>query len=190
MPTNLSILAKKVQGLAEAMRTGDFSDALFTAMNEGNAFMQRRIFNENVDVQGNSFGVYIGPKHVARLTPTATPTARKRAKRIVGVPLTAHQRKRALLGRQIDHKDLRLLGTLQSSIKTVIKDSRRVTIEFENDQQSLIARGQENQITNIRNGQPGVTKGDGIKIFSLNEDERDHVVARATELILEILNRK
>jgi hypothetical protein len=100
--------------------------------------------------------------------------------------LTSYQRKRLSKGRQVDKKDLEFTGELRRSIETRA-DEKSAVLEFSNDESALIARGQENQITNIRNSQSGSTKGDGIRIFNLSEDERTEIVEQGQELINQIL---
>jgi hypothetical protein len=53
-----------------------------------------------------------------------------------------------------------------------------------------IAKGQEAQISNIRGGGKGTTKGKGVKIFSLNDSEKETVVEQGAELIKQILKPK
>lgn len=193
MPFDTTILINNVRKLKEAFESGRFGDALIGAVNTGNGLMQQRIFTQNKDVQGNSFGEYVGkktnPKEATtkRLLSKATQTNKKRIKAAAIIELTAYQRKRANAGRQISKKDLEFTGGLRRAIETKLENEKSAVIEFSIDEAAKIARGQENQITNIRNGQSGKTKGDGIKIFTLNDSERDETREQGLELIKEIL---
>lgn len=192
MPFDLQILTKKIQGLKEAFENGKFGDALVGALNTGNGMMQQRIFQETKDVKGQSFGKYTGKKRKARVLPiTKNRTQNKRNKAIAGQDLTAYERKRALKGRQILKKDLEFSGGLRRAIETQIEGEKAAVLEFNNDLAAKIAKGQEQQIENIRNGGSGTTKGTGAtKIFSLNDKEKETVVDQGSELIKQILKPK
>src|SRR5678816_3020631 len=62
MSFDITILSKKIQGIKEAFENGNFADALVGALNTGNGLMQQRIFSQNKDVEGQSFGEYVGKK--------------------------------------------------------------------------------------------------------------------------------
>lgn len=192
MPFDLTILTKKIEGLKEAFENGKFGDALVGALNTGNGMMQQRIFQETQDVKGQSFGKYVGKKRKARVLPiTKNRTQNKRNKAIAGQDLTAYERKRALKGRQILKKDLEFSGGLRRAIETQIEGEKAAVLEFNNDLAAKIAKGQEQQIENIRNGGSGTTKGTGAtKIFSLNDKEKETVVDQGSELIKQILKPK
>lgn len=192
MPFDLTILSKKIEGLKEAFENGKFGDALVGALNTGNGMMQQRIFQETQDVKGQSFGKYVGKKRKARVLPvTKNRTENKRNKAIAGQDLTAYERKRALKGRQILKKDLEFMGGLRRAIETQIEGEKAAILWFNNDLAAKIAKGQEQQIENIRNGQSGTTKGTGAtKIFSLNDKEKETVVDQGAELIKQILKPK
>lgn len=200
MPFDVTILTKKVEGLKQAFENGKFADALAGAVTEGQQLLRSRVFDEHKDIEGQDFGVYIGKKQTEQqanrqtfraLFGTTSDTDRKRIKASAGLELTSYQRKRASKGRQIVQKDLSFTFGLRKSIETkqsVVKENERsVVLEFNNDEAAKIARGQENQITNLRNGQKGTTKGNGIKIFKLNDSEKEKVIERGTELIKQIL---
>lgn len=193
MPFDVTILTKQVAKLKENIQSGRFGDALIGALNTGNGLMQERIFSSNKDVEGNDFGQYIGKRtrqsdraQLTALFNTQGNKAKEKVREKAIVELTSYQRKRFNAGRQIDKKDLEFTGGLRRSIQTQ-KDEKSAVIEFSNDEAALIARGQENQITNIRNTGKGTTKGNGIKIFTLNDDERREVVEQGLELINQIL---
>lgn len=189
---DLTILTKKVEGLRTAFESGRFADALVGALETGNGLMQQRIFIRNEDVEGNGFGVYIGRKTLPRSLPTTTSrTDRKRIKANAGIPLTRWQRIRANKGRQVAKKDLEFTGGLRRSIEAQIQEEREAALFFNTSEAAAVAHGQEQQITNIRNGGKGTTKGSGaIKIFNLNDSEREQVVEQGAELIKQILAGK
>lgn len=184
MPLDVTILQRKINGLKEAFDNGHFADALSAAVNTGNGLMQQRIFTQNEDIEGQSFGQYVGKKRKVRLTTSTN----KRLKAITGLELTSYQRKRANSGHQINPKNLEFTGGLRRTIEPQVENERAVTLAFNTDEAAKIARGQENQITNIRNGQKGTTKGSGIKIFRLNQTEKEQVIEQGAELITKIIN--
>jgi hypothetical protein len=190
MAFDTTILQKKIEGLKEAFDNGNFGDALVDSLNTGNGLMQQRVFQQNKDVEGNDFGKYVGRKRKARLIVSKNKTQNKRNKAIAGQDLTTYQRKRALKGRQILKKDLEFTGGLRRAIETAIEDEKSAVLTFNNDEAAKIARGQENQITNIRKGGKGSSKGDGVKIFRLNTSEKEQVIEQGVELIKEILRPK
>lgn len=176
-----TILVNKIEGLKKAYENGNFGDALVTALNTGNGLMQQRIFTETQDIEGNSFGQYVGAVHKARLKKN------KRNKSVADQYLTAYQRKRLLAGRQIAKKDLEFSGGLRRSIETKVENEKAAVLEFNTDLAAKVARGQENQISNIRNGSKAVTRGNGIRIFKLNGSEKEKVVEQGRELLKQIL---
>ena len=191
MSFDLTILKAKIEKIKAAYDSGKFGDALLSAVNTGNGLMQQRIFTTNQDIEGNSFGQYVGKKRKVRTLPkTKNRTQAKRNKAVEGQELTYWQRKRALKGRQITKKDLEFEGGLRRAIETKIQDEKSAVIEFNNDDAVKIAKGQEAQITNIRNGRPGTTKGNGIRIFTLDEKEREQVGEQGSELLKQILQGK
>lgn len=190
MPFDVTILSKKIEGLKEAYENGNFADALVGAINTGSGLMQQRIFTQNQDVEGQGFGQYVGKKTKTRLKISPNKTQNKRNKSIADLYLTAYQKKRARAGRQTANKDLEFTGGLRRAIETQIENEKAAVLEFNNEQAAKIAKGQEAQITNIRNGRSGTTKGDGVKIFSLNKSEKEQVVEQGAELIKQILKPK
>lgn len=185
-----TILTKKIEGLKEAYENGRFSDALVGALNTGNGAMQQRVFTQNKDVEGNDFGVYVGKKRKVKFQPSTNRTQNKRNKAIAGLDLTSYQRKRAKAGRQVAKKDLEFSGGLRRAIETQIENEKSAVLQFNNDEAAKIAKGQEAQITNIRKGGKGTTKGKGVKIFTLDKTEKETVVEQGKELIIQILKPK
>jgi hypothetical protein len=190
MPFDVQILSQKIQGLKEAYEQGSFADALIGALNVGNGLLQQRVFQETQDVEGNTFGQYIGKKRKVRTAPTKNKTQAKRNKAIEGKFLTSYQRKRVAKGRQIAKKDLEFSGGLRRAIETQVENDKAAVIQFNNLEAAKIARGQEAQISNIRNGEKGTTKGTGVKIFSFNNSEKESVTEQGSELIKQILKPK
>lgn len=191
MPFDTTILAKKIEGLKQSFESGRFADALLIAVNTGNGLMQQRIFTQNVDIQGQSFGQYIGQKRKVRLKISSNKTQNKRDKNIAGLSLTSYQRKRAAAGRQIASKDLEFSGGLRRAIETQKDGENAAILEFNNNLAAQIAQGQENQISNIRNGSKAITRAIGAtKIFRLSATEKEQVNEQASELIKQILRPK
>lgn len=78
---------------------------------------------------------------------------------------------------------------MRRSIETQIEDERNAVLQFNNDESAIIAHGQEQQITNIRNGIKGTTRGSGaIKIFTFNADELNQIREQGAILINQIIN--
>lgn len=186
-------IIEAIQKVQEKILAGAFGDAFVSALNAANGLMQERIFTKNEDTDGNDFGKYIGKKRIATgreqlrlLFGTESELTKKRIRESAFLELTSYQRKRAARGRQVSKKDLELEGALRRSIETVVLDERSAAIQFNTDKFALIARGQENQITNIREGKPGTTKGDGVKIFALDDNERGQANEIVQALVLEI----
>lgn len=188
MPFDTTIMEDKIKRLKETFESGQFADALVTAVNTGSGLMQQRIFTQNEDTQGQSFGQYVGKKRKVRLKVSANRTQNIRNKNIAGLSLTSYQRKRAAAGRQILKKDLELYGGLRRAIETQIESEKAAVLQFNNTEAAKIAMGQEQQISNIRNGLGGSTKGIGAtKIFGLNASEKEQVTEQGLLLITQIL---
>lgn len=194
-----TILQKKIEGLKEAFENGKFGDALVGALNTGNGAMQQRIFTQNKDVEGNDFGTYIGAKQTQKqasrqilrdLFGTTSKTDKKRIKANATLELTSYQRKRAHKGRRVTKKDLEFTGGTRRAIEVAIENDKAAVLHFNNDEAAKIAKGQEAQITNIRNGGKGTTKGKGVKIFTFDKTEKETVIDQGKELIIQILKSK
>lgn len=196
MSFDTSILTAKISAIKEAYENGRFADALVGALNTGNGLMQQRVFTRRSDIKGNNFGQYIGKKSklsargLKSLLSDATRTDKKRIKETAAQELTPYQRKRARKGRQTLNKDLELSGGLRRAIETVVENEKAASLAFNNDLAAAIAKGQEVQITNIRNGKKGTTKGEGIRIFTLDDSERRETNDQGKELINQILKPK
>lgn len=198
MPFDIKILGDKIKAIKEAFESGRFADALVGALNTGNGLMQQRVFTVNTDIKGQSFGKYIGTKKkitdralFLSFNSTTSKTDQKRIKKNADLDLTTYQRKRANKGRQVSKKDLEFDGGLRRAIETQIENEKAVVLQFNNDKAAKIAKGQEQQITNIRNGQSGTTKGTGaVRIFTLDPKEKEEVNEQGRELIMQILKPK
>lgn len=202
MPFDIKILSNKIEKVKESFENGKFGDALVAALNYGNGLLQERVIVQNQDINGNGFGKYIGHKKGSKfqnrdvfraLFGTTSKTDRKRIKANAGIDLTSYQRKRVNKGRQILKKDLEFTGGLRRAIETQVaeKESEKIAVlNFSTNEVAKIARGQEVQITNIRNGGKGTTKGVGVKIFGFNTKEREQIDEQAVLLINEMLKPK
>lgn len=196
MPFDFSNIEDRIAELRGKTGGAVIGDILISALNTGNGLMQARVFRANQDVEGNSFGEYIGKKvnlteaqKAKLLSSTTSKTDLKRIKRNLSESLTSYQRKRVNKGRQILRKDLEFSGGLRKSIEIQIENEKAGILTFNTDESALIARGQENQITNIRNGLPGSSKGDGVKIFALTESEKSEVIDQVKILVNELLKK-
>jgi hypothetical protein len=194
MAFDSTILIKFVDSLRAKVRDGNFADALVASINTGNGLMQQRIFTRGQDVLGQSFGGYTGRKRTLslvqqqRLLLLAKNKVQKNRARNAINALTPYERRRVLFGRQVGYKDLEFKGDLRRSIQVAIIDGRTVTLAFTTLLQANKARGQEQQITNLRNGRPGTTRGTGaIRIFGFSEQEKQEVKRQAEQLILQVL---
>lgn len=194
MSFDITILKAKIDAIKKAYESGRFGDALVGALNTGNGLLQQRVFIQNTDVKGQSFGQYVGKKK--KITDralflsfaSASKTDQKRIKANADLELTSYQRKRANKGRQILKKDLEFSGGVRRAIETQIENEKSAVLAFNNDQAAKIAKGQEQQIHNIRTGGKGNTKGTGAtRIFTFDEKEREQVTDQGAELIKQIL---
>lgn len=159
----------------------DFSDAMFNAINSGMGLMKQRIFNKGLDADNNTLGKYIGKK--GKVTSKKYSGFKKLQKNLVGeTDLTEYEKFRVAHGRQVEYKDLEVDGGLRRSIETVKSDSGKVVIAIVNPENALIAGYQEDQVGRIR--------GTGIaRIFSLSEDEYNHIQAEGKEGIRQVINK-
>lgn len=178
--------------LKQAIDSGKLGDALVSAIDYGNGLMQQRIFTRGQDILGQSFGEYIGRRRSLSLGAQqallikAKTSVQKRRARLAVSPLTPYQRKRVAAGRQIGYKDLEFEGEVRRAIQRVIENERTVTLAFNNDHSGLVARGQEQQIQNIREGRPGTTRHPNpTPIFTFSDDEINEVIDQATTLIVD-----
>lgn len=136
---------------------GVFSDALVAGFNAGMGVMKRRIFNQSLDTSGTSLGPYFSEQY---------------------------ERDRVRRGRQVARKDLEMDGTLRRAIEVITVNNTRAEIRITNEESALIARYQEQQIFNLRNGLPAnEASGGKVPIFELDADELDIVKTVTRDLI-------
>lgn len=194
MAFDSTILLKFVDSLRAKVRDGNFGDALVSAINTGNGLMQQRVFTRGQDVLGQSFGGYVGRRRPISLVQqqrllllAKNRVARNRARNAINA-LTPYERRRVLFGRQVGYKDLEFKGDLRRSIQVALIDGRTVTLAFTTLLQANKAHGQEQQITNLRNGRPGTTRGTGAtRIFAFSEQEKQLVKQQAELAILQLI---
>lgn len=142
--------------------SGVFSDALAAGLNAGMAAMKRRIFNQSLDAEGGSLGPYY-----------SEPYARKRRR----------------AGRQTARKDEEYNGTLRRAIEVVTVANNRAEIRITNARQADIARWQEQQVYNLRNGRPAnEASGGRVPIFELNPTELSIVQTTTRTLLAQKFN--
>lgn len=136
---------------------GVFSDALVAGLNAGMGVMKRRIFNQSLDAGGLSLGPYFSDQY---------------------------ERERQAKGRQIGRKDLEFDGTLRRAIEVVTVNNTKAEIRITNEESAKIARYQEQQIFNLRNGLPAnQASGGKVPIFELDADELDIVKTVTRDLL-------
>lgn len=141
---------------------GAFSDALVAGLNAGMGVMKRRIFNQSLDAQGVSLGIYFSEQY---------------------------ERDRRREGRQTARKDLEFEGTLRRAIEVVTVNNLKAEIRITNDEQADIARFQEQQIYNLRNGLPAnEANGNKVPIFEPSELELEIIRTTTRELLRQKFN--
>lgn len=141
---------------------GVFSDALVAGLNAGMAAMKRRIFNQSLDAQGKGLGPYFSAQYAKR---------------------------RSKAGRQTGRKDLEFHGTLRREIQVVTVNNTRAEIRIVNAKSADIARWQEQQVDNLRNGRPAnEASGGRAPIFELNPTELSIVQTTTRTLLNQKLN--
>lgn len=141
---------------------GVFSDALVAGLNAGMGVMKRRIFNQSLDAQGVSLGIYFSEQY---------------------------ERDRAREGRQITRKDLEFEGTLRRAIEVITVNNLKAEVRITNATSAEIARFQEQQIYNLRNGLPAnQANGNKVPIFEFSELELQIVKDTTRELLRQKFN--
>jgi hypothetical protein len=142
--------------------SGAFSDSLAAGLNAGMGIMKRRIFNQSLDANGESLGPYYSD---------------------------TYERERVRRGRQVAKKDLEMEGSLRRSIEVVTVNNLRAEIRIVNDDTANIARYQEQQIYNLRNGHAGNdATGGRVPIFELSEQEVQIVNSTTKALLAQKFN--
>jgi len=154
--SNTKEVMARIALIRATIATGVFSDALVAGLNAAMAIMKRRIFNQSMAADGSSLGPYFSEQY---------------------------ERDRRREGRQVARKDLEFEGTLRRAIEVVSVNNTRAEIRITSDASADIARWQEQQIFNLRNGLPANQESGGkIPIFELNEEEA--AIARSTTAAL------
>lgn len=136
---------------------GAFSDALVAGLNAGMGVMKRRIFNQSLDAEGSSLGPYFSEQY---------------------------ERDRLRKGRQVGKKDLEFTGTVRRAIEVITVNNTKAEIRITSAEAAKIARYQEQQIYNLRNGLPAnEASGQKVPIFELDADETDIVKTVTRDLL-------
>ena len=159
--SNSKELLVRLKLIRANIAAGVFSDALVAGLKGGMGAMKRRIFNQSLDANGTSLGGYSDE----------------------------YGQYRANRGRQIGRKDLQFTGSLNAAIDTVTVNNTKAQIRITDPDSANIARWQEQQIYNLRNGLPANSESGGkVPIFELNADERDIVKTMTRELLNQKFN--
>ena len=156
--SNINTLKAKLAILKGQLIGGVYSDALIGGLSAAKSIMDRRIFNIGEDINGVKLGGY------------STNYAKYRSDR----------------GRQSNKKDLQFSGSLKSSIVVLTINNNKAVIKINNPLNTKIARGQENQISNLRVKRKGNTKSASpISIFYLSKEEQLIMKETTKRLILQ-----
>lgn len=160
--SNVKEVLARLALIRATIAAGVFSDALVAGLNAGMGVMKRRIFNQSLDAEGNILGPYYSEQY-------------------------ARDRRRE--GRQTARKDLEFHGTLRRSIEVVTVNNTKAEIRITNFETAEIARKQEVQIFNLKNGLPyDADSGGKVPIFELNAEEFDIVRTTTRELLAQKFN--
>lgn len=216
--SNIPDFINKLQRLKAAVAGGngdnppvDISDAMLGAINAGMGVMKVRIFNQGRDANGESLGKYSGGKTnltknkfskqkysifgiSVRLDEDEEKQRRKQRKNVkgsVGEALTEYEKLRLSLGRQIEYKDLQFSDSLFNSIQCVKDNQGRVVVSVVNTEDAKKVKWQEQQIGNIRAGQPANTgTATPVPIFVFSKEEFDEVKIQGNLAISQIIKEK
>lgn len=160
--SNVKDVLARLALIRATIAAGAFSDALVAGLNAGMGVMKRRIFNQSLDADGNSLGPYYSEQY---------------------------ERDRRRRGRQTARKDLEMDGTVRRAIEVVTVNNTKAEIRITNAESADIARYQEVQIYNLRNGLPANSDSGGkVPIFELNADELEIVRTTTRELLAQKFN--
>lgn len=155
--SNTKEVLARIALIRATIATGVFSDVLVAGLNAGMGVMKRRIFNQSLAADGTGLGPYFSEQY---------------------------ERDRVRAGRQITKKDLEFTGTTRRSIEVVTVNNTKAEIRITNAESADIARKQEEQIYNLRNGLPyDATGGKKVPIFELSPDERAIASTTTKELL-------
>jgi hypothetical protein len=120
--SNISVLIKKFQRLAEEAKTIDATAALEQGLNSGRAAMNNRIFDKGLDADNITLGKYT----------------------------KAYAKKRVKANRFIDKKDLEFTGSLRRAIITAAFGENKAGVFINNQREKEIAQYQEEQVGSKR----------------------------------------
>lgn len=155
--SNIKQVQARLAFIKAQIAGGAFSDSLVAGLNAGMGVMKRRIFNQSQDAEGNTLGPYYSEQY---------------------------ERDRVRKGRQVNRKDLEVDGTLRRAIETVTVNNSKAEIRITNEDSANIARWQEQQIYNLKNGlEANAESGGKVPIFELSTDEKDIVRTTTRELL-------
>jgi hypothetical protein len=160
--SNTNEVLARLKLIRANIAAGVFSDALVAGLNAGMGAMKRRIFNQSLDALGASLGIYFSEQY---------------------------ERDRRREGRQVTRKDLEFQGTLRRAIEVIVVNNLKAEIRITNADSAEIARFQEQQIYNLRNGLPAnEANGSKVPIFELSELELQIVRDTTRELLRQKFN--
>jgi hypothetical protein len=160
--SNTNEVLARLKLIRANIAAGVFSDALVAGLNAGMGAMKRRIFNQSLDALGASLGIYFSEQY---------------------------ERDRRREGRQVTRKDLEFEGTLRRAIEVIVVNNLKAEIRITNADSAEIARFQEQQIYNLRNGLPAnQANGSKVPIFELSELELQIVRDTTRELLRQKFN--
>lgn len=155
--SNTKEILARIKLIREQIANGVFSDALVAGLNAGMGAMKRRIFNQSLDANGVTLGPYFSEQY---------------------------ERDRVREGRQINRKDLEMTGTLRRAIEIVTVNNLKAEVRITNENRAEVARKQEAQIFNLRNGLPyNAETGQFVPIFEFNADEQEICQTVTRELL-------
>lgn len=160
--SNVKEVMARLALIRATIASGAFSDSLVGGLNAGMGIMKRRIFNQSLDANGEPLGPYYDE---------------------------SYERHRQRRGRQVARKDLEMDGTLRRAIEVVTVNNNRAEIRIVNSDSADIARYQEQQIFNLRNGHSGnEASGGRVPIFEFSEQEVEIVQTTTKALLAQKFN--
>jgi hypothetical protein len=160
--SNTKELLARLALIRGLIASGVFSDALVAGLNAGVGAMKRRIFDQSLAADGSDLGPYYSKQYI---------------------------RKRQKNGRQVGKKDLEFEGSIRRAIEVVTVSTTKAEAIFTDDDSADIARWQEQQIYNLRNGRPAnEASGGKVPIFELNELELEIVQTTTRALLAQKFN--
>lgn len=155
--SNVKEVLARLALIRATIASGAFGDVLAAGLNAGMGAMKRRIFNQSQDANGETLGPYYDE---------------------------VWERYRQERGRQVARKDLELEGSLRRAIEVVTVNNTKAEIRIVNETSAQIARYQEGQIYNLRNGYAGNESARGrVPIFEFSAEEVE-IVNNTTRVLL------